>query len=229
LDLDKLLEQVDAILASAPLVRSEKEEINEDPLEACLAQFGEDLDLDKLLEQVDAILEFAPLVSSENEETVVPKALKKELEPLTDKLTYKFLGPLDSLPAIIAPDLVDAQEEKSLDVLREHKESIGWHIEDKEPQLRLNPAMQEVERAEVIIYPIFDSKWVSPIHVMPMWVGLTGVKNKHDECVPNRIQSGWRAWISYRKLHAATRKDYFSRPFIDPMVEYLAQHEYLRL
>jgi hypothetical protein len=30
----------------------------------------------------------------------------------------------------IASDLVDAQEEKLLDVLREHKEVIGWTIED---------------------------------------------------------------------------------------------------
>jgi hypothetical protein len=36
----------------------------EDPLEACFAQFGEDLDLDKLLEQADAMLETTPLVSS---------------------------------------------------------------------------------------------------------------------------------------------------------------------
>jgi hypothetical protein len=36
-----------------------------DPLEACLAQFGEDLDLEKLMEQVDALLETAPLVSKE--------------------------------------------------------------------------------------------------------------------------------------------------------------------
>jgi hypothetical protein len=97
---------------------------------------------------------------------------------------------------IIASDLVDAQEEKLLDVLREHKEAIGWTIEDikginpsvvmhkihieenvkpsREPQRRLNPAMQEVVRAEVIklldvgiIYLISDSKWVIPIHVVP--------------------------------------------------------------
>jgi hypothetical protein len=36
-----------------------------DPLEACLAQFGEDLDLEKLMEQADALLETAPLVSKE--------------------------------------------------------------------------------------------------------------------------------------------------------------------
>ena len=41
-----------------------KETINEpsldDPLEACLAQFGDDLDLDKLLEQADGILDPTP-------------------------------------------------------------------------------------------------------------------------------------------------------------------------
>jgi hypothetical protein len=63
------------------------------------------------------------------------------------------------------------------------------HLEEnfkplREPQRRLNLAMQEVVRAEVIklldagiIYPIFDSKWVSPIHVVPKRAGLTVVKN----------------------------------------------------
>jgi hypothetical protein len=32
----------------------------EDPLEACLAQFGEDLDLDKLMELAEALLETTP-------------------------------------------------------------------------------------------------------------------------------------------------------------------------
>jgi hypothetical protein len=227
----------------------------EDPLEACFAQFGEDLDLDKLLEQADAMLETTPLVSSEKEETIVPDPPKKELKPLPENLKYKFLGPAESLPVIIASDLVDAQEEKLLDVLREHKEAIGWTIEDikgispsvvmhkihleenakqsREPQRRLNPAMQEVVRAEVIklldagiIYPISDSKWVSPIHVVPKKAGLTVVKNKDNELVPTRIQSGWRVCIDYRKLNAATRKDHFPLPFIDQMVERLAGHEY---
>ena len=49
----------------------------EDPLEACFAQFGEDLDLDKLLKQADAMLEITSLVSSEKEETIVPNPPKK--------------------------------------------------------------------------------------------------------------------------------------------------------
>ena len=227
----------------------------EDPLEACFAQFREDLDLDKLLEQADAILETAHLVSSEKKETIVPDPPKKELKQLPENLKYKFLSPAKSFPVIIASNLMDAQEEKLLDVLREHKEAIGCTIEDikgispsmvmhkihleenakpsREPQRRLNPAMQEVVRAEVIklfdtgiIYPIFDNKWVGPIHVVPKRPGLTTVKNKDDELVPTRVQLGLRVCIDYRKLNAATRKDHFPLQFTDQIVERLAGHKY---
>jgi hypothetical protein len=69
-------------------------------------------------------------VSKEKEETVVPKSPKKKLKPLPDSLKYKFLGQAESLPVIIASDLIDAQEEELLRVLREYREAIGWTIED---------------------------------------------------------------------------------------------------
>jgi hypothetical protein len=69
-----------------------EESSKEDPLEACLAQFGEDLDLEKLMEQADALLETASPVSSKREETAVPDSSNKELKPLPDSLKYKFLG-----------------------------------------------------------------------------------------------------------------------------------------
>ena len=54
--------------------------------------------------------------------------------------------------------------------------------------------MQELVQAEVIklldagfIYPISNSKWVSPIHVVPKRASLTVVKNKDDELVPTRV------------------------------------------
>jgi hypothetical protein len=207
------------------------------------------------MEQADALLEIAPLVSKEKEEIVVPDSPKKELNPLPDNLKYKFLSPADSLPVIIDSDLIDAQEKELLDVLREHKEAVGWTIDDikgispslvmhkihleenskpsREPQRRLNPAMQEVMRIKVIklldveiIYLISDSKWVSPIHVVPKRAGLTVVKNKDNELVPTRIQSGWRVCIYYCRLNTATRKDHFLLPFIDQMVERLAGHKY---
>jgi hypothetical protein len=52
------------------------------------------------------------------------------------------------------------------------------------------------------------------------------VKNKDNELVPTRIQSGWRVCIDYHKLNAATRKDHFLLPFINQMVERLAGHGY---
>ena len=55
---------------------------------------------------------------------------------------------------------------------------------------------------------------------------LTIVKNKDNELVPTRIQSGLRVCIDYQKLNVATRKDHFSLLFIDQMVKRLAGHKY---
>lgn len=93
--------------------------------------------------------------------------------------------------------------------------------------------MQEVVQAEVIkllnagiIYPISDSKWVSPIHVVPKKMGTKVIKNNENELVPTHVHSRWRVCINYRKLNYATRKDHFPLPFIDQMVERWASHAY---
>ncbi|KAK0592725.1 hypothetical protein LWI29_024263 [Acer saccharum] len=93
--------------------------------------------------------------------------------------------------------------------------------------------MKEVVKKEVlkllqvgIIYPISDSKWVSPIHVVPKKSGITVVRNEQNELVPQRLQTGWRVCIDYRKLNTATRKDHFPLPFIDQMLERLAGHSH---
>ncbi|CAL9007280.1 unnamed protein product [Prunus brigantina] len=86
--------------------------------------------------------------------------------------------------------------------------------------------MMEVVKKEIIklldcgvIYPISDSRWVSPVQVVPKKSGVTVVKNEENELVPTRIQTGWRVCIDYRKLNATTRKDHFPLPFIDQMLE----------
>ena len=96
-------------------------------------------------------------------------------------------------------------------------------------QWRLNPTMKEVVRGEVqklldvgIIYPIADSKWVSPTQVVPKKFGVTVVKNENNELIPTRIQTGWRMCIDYRCLNAVTTKDHFPIPFLDQILERVA-------
>jgi hypothetical protein len=67
---------------------------------------------------------------------------------------------------------------------------------------------------------------VSPVQVVPKRSGITVVKNEDNELVPQRLPTGWRVCIDYRKLNTATRKDHFPLPFIDQMLERLAGHSH---
>ena len=78
----------------------------------------------------------------------------------------------------------------------------------RQPQRRLNPLILDVVKKEVskllaagIIYPISDSKWVSPVQVVPKKTSITVVKNSQDELVPTRVQNSWTVCIDYRKLN----------------------------
>ena len=77
-----------------------------------------------------------------------------------------------------------------------------------------------------IIYPISDSKWVSPTQVVPKTSGVIVVKNEHGELVPTKLVTGWRMCIDYRKLNTATRNDHFPLPFIDQVLERVAGHSF---
>jgi len=79
---------------------------------------------------------------------------------------------------------------------------------------------------EGIIYPISDSSWVSRVHVVPKKRDVTVVKNEKDELIPTRTITGHQMCIDYRKLNVATMKDHFPLPFIDQMLERLANHTY---
>ncbi|KAM1059014.1 hypothetical protein ACFX2B_023592 [Malus domestica] len=183
------------------------------------------------------------------------QAPKLELKLLPSHLKYAHLGVNETLPVIIAADLNETEEDKLLRVLRKYQDALGWTLADikgispalcmhrifmeagtkptVEAQRRLNPIMKEVVRVEVmklldagIIYPISDSKWVSPTQVVPKKTGITVVKNDNNELVPTRMTTGWRMCVDYRKPNNSTRKDHFPLPFIDQMLERLAGHSF---
>ena len=177
------------------------------------------------------------------------------LKELPSHLKYAYLELPKNKPIIISARLSDAEEQRLLEILRKHKESIAWSIEDLkgispsicmhkilleenarptvEHQRRLNPVMKEVVRKEVLkwlnagfIYAISDSPWVSPVYVVPKKGGFTVIRNDRNELIPTRTVTGWRICIDYRKLNTATRKDHFPLPFIDQMLDRLAGHHH---
>nr|GFA88551.1 reverse transcriptase domain-containing protein [Tanacetum cinerariifolium] len=181
--------------------------------------------------------------------------LEVELKELPPHLEYTFLGDNEKWPVIIAKDLNVNKKTALINVLKSRKKAIAWKLtdikgidpefcslkilleEDFSPEVqsqrKVNPKIHDVIKKEVeklldagLIYPIFDSPWVSPVHCVPKKGGMTIIKNEENELVPTRLVTGWRVCIDYRKLNEATRKDHFPLPFMDQMLERLAGNEY---
>nr|GFA57651.1 reverse transcriptase domain-containing protein [Tanacetum cinerariifolium] len=52
------------------------------------------------------------------------------------------------------------------------------------------------------------------------------IENEDNELILTRLVTGWRVCIDYHKLNEATRKDHFTLPFMDQMLERLAGNQY---
>ena len=108
---------------------------------------------------------------------------------------------------IISAKLSDEETRQLITVLETHRSALGYSLQDlkgispalcthripiepdsassREPQRRLNNAMREVVKKEVlkllhagIIYPVPNSEWVSPVQVVPKKGGMTVVRNE---------------------------------------------------
>ena len=117
-----------------------------------------------------------------------------ELKPLPSGLKYVFLNNNRETPIIISDKLSQEETHKLVAVLEIHKSGCSLHnlkgisptlcthripidadsSPSREPQRRLNNAMREVVKKEVlkllhagIIYPVPHSEWVSPVQVVP--------------------------------------------------------------
>jgi hypothetical protein len=114
---------------------------------------------------------------------------------------------------IISDKLSEDETLWLLTILEMHRSAFGYSLKDlkgispalcthripiepayppsMEPQHRLNNAMREVIKKEVlkllhvgIIYPVAYSEWVSLVQVVPKKGGMTMVKNEKDELIP---------------------------------------------
>ena len=182
-------------------------------------------------------------------------APKMELKPLPARLRVAFLGPNSTYLVIINPELNNVESALLLCELRKYRKALGYSLDDitgisptlcmhmihlegesitsVEHQRRLNSNLRDVVKKEImklldagIIYPISDSTWVSPVHVVPKKGGVIVIKNEKNELIPTRTVTGHRMCIDYRKLNSATRKDNFPLSFIDQMLERLSNQPY---
>ncbi|XP_070046443.1 uncharacterized protein [Nicotiana tomentosiformis] len=138
-----------------------------------------------------------------------------ELKPLPPHLRYEFHGPCSTLPVILSSYLTNEPVDSTLAVLQKRKKAIGWTLvdirgicpifcihkikleDDAKPsiehQRRLNEAMQEVVKKEIIkwlddgvVYPIFDCSWTSLVQCVPKRGGIMVVTNDKNKLIPTR-------------------------------------------
>jgi hypothetical protein len=86
----------------------------------------------------------------------------------------------------------------------------------RKPQRRMNLALKDIVKEEIqkllnvrFIYPIYNSKWLSLLVV-----------------VPKKVTGKWRIGVDFLELNKATLKDYFSPPFIDQVLDTLSGKKY---
>ncbi|RVW73354.1 Retrovirus-related Pol polyprotein from transposon 17.6 [Vitis vinifera] len=112
------------------------------------------------------------------------------------------------------------QEKCLLEVLKRCKKAIGWQISDLKG---ISPLVLKLLQAG-IIYPIFDSPWVSPTQVVPKSQGLLWFKMKKEKKLLHAsLQVGGCVLIIE---NVVTRKDHFPLPFIDQVLERVSGHPF---
>nr|GEW41028.1 DNA-directed DNA polymerase [Tanacetum cinerariifolium] len=226
-----LSEETESEICKEPIVKSSS---------PTLTPFGES---DFFLEEIEDFLK----------DESIPMGIKDSFYDTEEDILYleKLLN--DDTSQLPSMDLKQAEETKAKSSIEEPPElelkELPSHLEyafleetDKllegykpavQSQRRVNPKIHDAIKKEVIklldarmIYLISDSPWVSLIHCVPKKGGMTVVANKNNKLIPTRLVTGWRLCIDYRKSNDATRKDHFSLPFMDQMLERLAGNEF---
>ena len=100
-----------------------------------------------------------------------------------------------------------------------HIELVDRSVPVQQRQYRLNPKYSLMIKVKIdrllkagFIYPVHNSEWVSPIMVILKKVGADGkvkIRVCHD----------------FKKLNAATKKDYFPLPFTELILDHVSGHK----
>ena len=151
-----------------------------------------------------------PIELIKNEDTSPPSI---ELKPLPLGIKYGFLHNNQETLVIISDKLSDNETQKLVTILKRHRFVIGYSLQDlkgisptlcthripiepdyrpsRVPQRRLNNAMREVVKKEVlkllharIIYLVPHSEWGSHVQVVPKKGGMMVVMNEKNELIP---------------------------------------------
>ncbi|XP_015166191.1 uncharacterized protein [Solanum tuberosum] len=130
-----------------------------------------------------------------------------------------YLGENNTLPLIIAADLLEWQTKVLLEVLRRYIKAIRCTIADI---VGIPPGICNHKIQLDSEY----SKWVSPVQCVPKNGGITIVPNEKRELVSMRPVTEWRVCMDYRKLNSWTEKDHFPMPFMDQMLDRLSEREW---
>ncbi|GJR90070.1 hypothetical protein Tco_0214081 [Tanacetum coccineum] len=208
-------EELDSLLDDSKPILSISEKINKTSIDKEFEEFMA-VDVEEILEQEEEVednfKEFPLEEKLRIKNSIQDPPTDLEMKPLPKHLEYAFLEKDSLLPVVISALLKD-NEKKHL--------------------VSINPNMKEVIKKEIIklldagiIYPIEDSSWVSHFHCVPKKGGMIVVTNERNELVPTRTVTGWCICIDYRKLNEATRKDHFPLPFMDQMLERLAENKF---
>ncbi|GKD02596.1 reverse transcriptase domain-containing protein, partial [Tanacetum coccineum] len=155
------------------------------------------------------------VVEPKNEKNSIDEPPEVELKDLPPHLEYAFLEGTDKLPIIITKDLKDEEKAALIKVLKSHKRALAWQFSDiKGINLKFcthkilmeddfKPAIQHQRRVNPKIHELIKKevlKFIDAILIYPI------------------SDSPW--------LNDATRKDHFSLPFMDQILERLAGNEY---
>ncbi|GJW12175.1 reverse transcriptase domain-containing protein [Tanacetum coccineum] len=164
-DSDFLLEGTDPLLALDDLILPKIDD-------GIFDLEGDTSLLEKLL-NIDSIKDLLPKELKNDETKMTKSSIEEppelELKDLPPYLEYAFLEGTSKLPVIIAKYLKREERDHLIKILMEDDfKPVVQH------QRRVNPKIHEVIRVEVIklldtglIYPISNSPWLSPVHVVP--------------------------------------------------------------